>query len=373
MELDYNNLSQYTDEELIQTLHEEEYKQEMLNTQQMTLKIMLNSYYGANASPFFPLFNQQTARAITGNGRYLIKRTGQDVEEKLQKLIPSADPYWVYSDTDSCYFQVSPFVDKYAKDSGVLKQTGWVDAFYQKIIDPAVSEVIDDVLDKFNAKERANWIAAEREVIADSGVFVAKKKYTLRVRDNEGEVYDMDDPYIKIQGLEIIKGGTPNFSKKYLKEAIPVILDKTPNEIKEWFNNTRIKYLDWSLSDIAKTQGVSKVHNPEWGTTKNGRIVSVPFGSRVAVVTNKYIETNKLEEEYNLIQGNDKVQILFLMEPNPLKSEAFAFIDPKFAEIFKQYIDYDTTFEKFFVSPLDLMLKAIGVDLRHHTEEMDIW
>jgi hypothetical protein len=53
------------------------------------------------------------------------------------------------------------------------------------------------------------------EVIADAALFVAKKKYSMSVRDNEGTRYPIDDPYIKVTGLEITQGGTAPFSKKF--------------------------------------------------------------------------------------------------------------------------------------------------------------
>ena len=342
------------------------------NTEQMTAKIQINSLYGATAAKYFSLYNENIAQAITGNGRFFIRTLANNIERHLQKLIPQQKPYVIYGDTDSVYFHVEPFVEKYVKDKDILTQTKWVNNFHTKIIEKIVQQTIDELANKFNAKN-PEWIGASREVIADSGIFVAKKKYTLRVRDNEGQVYPIDDPYIKVQGLEIIKGGTPNFSKKYLKEAVPVLLDKNEKEIIKWFKTIKNDFLNWNLSDIAKTQGVSKIEDPNWGKIINGRKVSVPFGSRVAVVTNNYIKKHKLEETFNLIQPNDKVKILFLQEPNPLQSEAFAFTDVNFANKFKEYIDYDTTFDKFFVAPLKLMLNAIDVNIENKTEELDVW
>ena len=58
--------------------------------------------YGALANKGFPLFNEQMAAAITGNGRYFIRKKSNYIENKLQSLIPSEKPYVLYCDTDSC-------------------------------------------------------------------------------------------------------------------------------------------------------------------------------------------------------------------------------------------------------------------------------
>lgn len=342
------------------------------DTEQMTAKIQINSLYGAMASGHFSMYNEQMAQSITGSGRYFIKLLANKIEAKLQKMIPDKKPYIVAGDTDSVYFQIANFVDKYTKEKTITEKTKWCNSFYNKVIEDIVQETIVELSTNLNAYD-VSYIGAEREIIADSGIFVAKKKYCARVRDLEGKVFPESDPYIKIQGLEIIKGGTPNFSKKYLKEAIPVILDKSDQEILSWFKNVRDSFLQWDLDDIAKTQGVSKVADPNWGQVINGRKVSVPFGSRVCVVSNTYVEKQNLTEQFPIIEAGQKVKILFLHQPNDLRSEAFAFTDTRFAEIFREHIDYDTTFQKFFVKPLEGMLDSVGVSLKAQTQVIDVW
>ena len=364
--------SKFSNEELEAMMKEAQHMADIKNTEQMTKKIMINSLYGGMAAKHFSLYNNSMARAITGTGRFFIKLLANNIEEKLQKMMPSPNPYIIAGDTDSVYFQIEGFVEKYVNDKTITEKTKWCDAFYQKVIEPVVQDTIKFFGYRMNSFD-LSWVGAEREIIADAGIFVAKKKYAARVRNLEGKEYPEDAPYMKIQGLEIIQGGTSPFAKKYLKEAIPVILDKDTQGIKDWFNDTKSDFLNWPIEDIARTQGVSKVENPNWGKVIEGRKVSVPFGSRVCVVTNNYITKHNLMETFSLVQAGDKVKILFLEQPNPLRSEAFGFLDPRFAIDFKKYVDYDTTFEKYFVSPLQGMLDAIGINLKNQTQELDEW
>src|SRR5574344_1637548 len=75
-----------------------QYNEEFYHTQQLVEKIMINSLYGAVGKEFFPLFNLEMARAITGNGRYLVKNTANMIEERLQELNPHSGKYILYCD-----------------------------------------------------------------------------------------------------------------------------------------------------------------------------------------------------------------------------------------------------------------------------------
>ena len=56
-----------------------------------------------------------------------------------------------------------------------------------------------------------------REVIADKGIWTAKKRYILNVHDNEGVKYK--EPQLKIMGIEAVKSSTPEPVVKRLKKV----------------------------------------------------------------------------------------------------------------------------------------------------------
>lgn len=71
--------------------------------QQLVQKIMINSLYGALSLKYFILFNAEIARAITGNGRFLIKNTAKAINKKLNEVNKTeSQNFYIYSDTDSC-------------------------------------------------------------------------------------------------------------------------------------------------------------------------------------------------------------------------------------------------------------------------------
>lgn len=88
-------------EELEKLKHTAKEQESLFNTRQMVEKVLINSLYGALANKSFPLFNEQIAAAITGNGRFFIQMLAQNIEARLQELIPAEKPYITYGDTDS--------------------------------------------------------------------------------------------------------------------------------------------------------------------------------------------------------------------------------------------------------------------------------
>lgn len=342
----------------------------LYNTRQLVEKTMINSLYGAMANKWFPLFNELMAGAITGNGRFFIQNLAINIEDTLQKLLQQEKPYIIYGDTDSVYYHIEPFVERYMQQNPGLPigdYVTWADNFEKKIIQPVIAKTIDEFANKLNAYNK-DKIGAEREIIADAAVFTAKKKYYARVRDSEGTRYSDDAPKIKVMGLEIIKSSTPIWSKKYLKEAIPHILDKDENDLRDWIKSIKNEFTKVNLNQIAAVGSVSRI---DYKLGDKG----VPFGSRAALIHNKYLKDHNLEDQYAPIQAGDKCKRIFLQTPNVFNSEIIAFTNDGFVKEILKYncVDYDTNFEKNFMKPLDLMVAPMNYNLDKETAELDDW
>ncbi len=372
------NVLTYTEDELKSLSTEElntllslaEDGESLYNTRQLVEKTMINSLYGAMANKWFPLFNELMAAAITGNGRFFIQKLAINIEEALQKLLQQDKPYIIYGDTDSVYYHIEPFVEKYIQQNPGLPINDYVDfadKFEKKVIQPVIEQTIEEFAKQLNAYNK-DKIGAEREIIADAAVFTAKKKYYARVRDSEGTRYPDDAPKIKVMGLEIIKSSTPPWSKKYLKEAIPHILDKDESDLRDWIKSIRHEFTTVNLNQIADVGSVSRI---DYKLGEKG----IPFGSRAAIMHNQYIKTNNLEDQYAPIQAGDKCKRIFLQTPNAFGTEVIAYTNDGFTkEISKlNCVDYDTQFEKKFMKALDLMVAPLNYDLRKETAELDDW
>ena len=61
----------------------------------------------------------------------------------------------------------------------------------------------------------------KREVIANKGIWVAKKRYMLNVLDEEG--VRLADPKLKLMGIEAVKSSTPQVCRGKIKEQLRLL------------------------------------------------------------------------------------------------------------------------------------------------------
>lgn len=382
-ELDKKEVLEYTEFELstltLQDLNELQKEAEngelLWNTRQMTEKILMNALYGALSNKFFPLFNEEMAAAITGNGRYFIQKKSNYIEEKLQSLIPSKKPYIIYNDTDAAYYHIEPFMAKYQEQHpnlSINEYVDWANEFEKKIIQPVIQKSIDDFAEELNAYNK-DVIGSEREIIADSAIFSAKKKYIARVRDSEGTRYPENDPKIKVMGFEIIKSSTPKWSKTRLKEAIPLILDKSEIELKQWIKQIKSEYTKVPIYEISGVSSISNVtYNPN-ETDKNGKQKALTSGTKSALAYNNYLTNNSLTSKYQKVSSGDKAKRIYIRFPNKFNSNIVAFNSDNFCKELNGIIDYDTNFEKTFLNSLQLMVSSLKWNVFKETAPLDDW
>lgn len=374
------------------------------NTQQMTQKILLNSLYGALANEYFCLFNAEIAAAVTGNGRYTNKTMAYAVNDMLKaKLpLPPRKEYLIYGDTDSFYLTLDNFV-KAKSAKGTLEfedKINFCDNVCEKVIQPYINELTSKIGKSLNIVE-AGPMAMDREIIADSGIFIAKKRYIARVLDTEG--VRLKEPKKKIMGLEIVRSSTPKFCRKYLKDSIDILLDGDEESLQEWVSDVKIKFFDSPIEDISRVTGVNKISydfmvkdgirtkivdgkkvpvfkvlypdlspkqvgfnyfkNQLYYTSPDGKAecTPIPINTRSAMVHNSGIIMNDLQKDYTLISEKDKIKYCMLKLPNPTNSDVFGYLNPTIIDRLKieKYINKDEMWERFFIQSLEIMIEPL--------------
>ena len=91
-------------------------------------------------------------------------------------------------------------------------------------------------------KSRAEVIQAGRESVAETGLFITKKRYAILIYDLEGYRQDVEDKpgKIKAMGLDLKRSDTPVFIQDFLNELLLMVLTK----------KTEAEVLDLSLIHI---------------------------------------------------------------------------------------------------------------------------
>ena len=81
----------------------------------------------------------------------------------------------------------------------------FLDRAAREVIEPVIDKIYSDLAESVGAFEQKMVMA--REVIADKGIWTAKKRYILNVHDSEGVRFEK--PKLKMMGIEAVKSSTP--------------------------------------------------------------------------------------------------------------------------------------------------------------------
>ena len=179
-------------------------KATQLHNSQMSIKISMNSLYGATANIYFLYYIMEFAEAITTSGQLSVRYAQKSVNNYLNKLLKTEDvDYIVYIDTDSIYVNFGPLIEEVFGTTDITREQG------EKFLDKVCATKIEGVL-KTGYEELARKMGAyrqamfmKREKITDKSVFIAKKRYIMNTLNSEGVHYD--EPKISVTGLESVR------------------------------------------------------------------------------------------------------------------------------------------------------------------------
>lgn len=372
LSMQIEDFEKFSTEKILEIIELLELEAQQDNVQQMALKILINSLYGALANQHFLLANPDMAAAITASGRFFVQLLANRVEEKLQELLPWDNKYVIAGDTDSIYLTLKPIVDRKFKDRsevGTMEVVDWVNNFEDKFIKPLIDSVIKEygeILNIYDTKQ----VGVEREIISDRAFFVAKKRYAARVLDSEGVRFELDDPKIKVMGLEIARSSTPPWVKDKLTESISIILDNDEYGVRKWRDETKLQYTSQDIESISATQGISTL---DYDIKDKG----IPQGVRSALAHNIWVKQNGLEDEIELLQPGEKYKRCYLKTPNRFNTDIISYQSPKIVKIIEEdgIFDYSTNFQKQFEQPLERMIEGMGYNIedKPHFGNLDDW
>lgn len=330
-----------------------------LNTLQMAIKILMNSEYGAMANEFFRYFSLEIAEAITSSGQLAIRWAGKYLNNYMNKICQTENEEYVfYMDTDSLYVEFDRFVERYNLDQGDHNTTiDMLNKVATDKIEPEIERIYQALAVYTNA--HAQKMVMKREVIANNGVWTAKKRYALNVFDSEHVKYA--EPQIKIMGLESVRSSVPQICRDAYKEAVKLTLSSDEVTIQEFVVEFENKFRSGDLQNIAFPRGVNNIE--KWVDDTSGLPISgCPIHVRASLVFNKFL-SDKGIVDIEPIRSGDKIKYVYLKKGNPLNSHVVGFINfvpTELETIIMKYIDYDTQFDKTFLTPIRNFVSVVG-------------
>ena len=279
------------------------------------------------------------------------------MNEYLNKLLGTKDEDFVIaSDTDSIYITFDKLVDKvFEKGTDVQKIVNFLDTIAKEKIEPYIDKSYQTLADMMSAYDQKMFM--KREVIADKGIWTAKKRYILNAWDIEGVRFK--EPQLKVMGIESVKSSTPAPCRVKIKEALQIIMKGGEQELNDFLISFRNEFKNLPPEDIAYPRSCNGLK--KFGSSSSIFIKGTPMHIKGSLVYNHMIKQKKLDFKYQYIQEGDKIKFVELRQPNPLGCNVISFMGTLPTELdIAKYIDYDTQYEKSFVDPLSFVTEKIG-------------
>ena len=324
---------------------------------QWAKKIALNSAYGAIGNQYFRYYDVRQATAITSSGQFVIRFIEKNVNEYMNKILKTHDKvdYIVASDTDSIYLTLDKLVEATCKDKSKADTLKFLNKVVNSRIEPFIDKCFAELADYTNAIKQK--MVMKREVIADKGIWTAKKRYMLNVLDEEGITFE--EPKLKIMGIEAVKSSTPEVCRGKIKEAIKLIMTKGEDELQAFVAEFKKEFYQMTAEQISFPRSCNNLKKYMHGS--NIFIKGTPIHVKGALIYNHQLKQFKLHRKYPLIQEGDKIKFLKLKEANPFKFDVISYVTKLPSEFkLQEYIDYDIMFQKTFLDPMSFILNSIG-------------
>ena len=342
----------------------------------MAKKISLNSAYGAIGNNWFRYYDILVAEAITTSGQLSIRWIEKELNKYLNKILGTGDKdYVLASDTDSVYITFDELVNKSfgtekvasENESGLETErvVGFLDRLAREKIEPFIDKSYQELADYVSAYDQK--MSMKREVIADKGIWTAKKRYILNAWDVEGVKYK--EPQLKIMGIEAVKSSTPAPCRQKIKDALKIIMSGNEKMLNTFIQEFREEFMSLPPEEIAyprSVNGLSKFSDSNQLFAKGA-----PIHVKGGILYNHLVRKNKLSHKYEYIQEGDKIKFLNLKLPNIYQSSAISFMTklPKELDLHDK-IDYNIQFSKSFVEPLKFITDNINwlIDTSYGTQ-----
>jgi len=323
------------------------------DNEQMAVKIMMNSLYGAMSNKWFRYYDIRMAEAITISGQLTIRWAENTINKYLNNLLKTDGvDYVIAIDTDSLYVRMGDLVKQVMPDeTDQDKICKFIDKVAEQKIEPLLAKTYETLKEYVHAYDQRMHM--KREVIASKVIFTGKKRYIANVLNNEGVQYAK--PKIKITGIESVRSSTPQVCRKLIEKTLSLIMNEDEFAVQKFIEIARGEFQKLNPEDVAFPRGVSNL----WKQQKEG--VGIPIHVRASRRYNQLIKELNINNKYEEIKNGDKVKFTYLKMPNPAKQNVIAFpiiLPPEFD--LKRFVDYDTQFDKSYVDPIRHILDAIG-------------
>ena len=327
------------------------------NLRQYVLKILLNSGYGAFVNKYFRWYDQRIGKSITLSGQLVIQIAEREINNWMNKVLQTENvDYIIAIDTDSNYLNCQPLVDKFFANKSKDEVVDILDRIAKEQVQKVLEAGWEDTKEYMNAYSQK--MVMEREAIASSAFWTAKKRYAMCVWDMEGVRMPPDKPKLKIQGLDAIRSSTPQSCRQALLDMIRLTLLQDEKTVQQYIADFKAKFVNMQFEDIAFPRTMNNISKM---TLANGFGKGTPPHIRGAIQFNRLLKKYGLEKDWETMKDGEKGKFIYLREPNNIGTNVLSFNHTVPKEFdFVKYIDFEKQFAKAIIEPMEIILNPIG-------------
>ena len=323
-------------------------KSEYFERRQYLQKIVLNSLYGVLGLPTFRFYDVDNAEAVTYTGQSLIKFTKKAANAYYNRELNDKEDYCIYIDTDSVFYSATPLIKKRYTDLDtsnddqmtkvILNIANEVQSYLNRGYDYFAKKFCNLDKHRFNIKQ---------EVIAKSGLFVTKKRYGLKIINDNGKKVNK----MMIKGLDTVRSSFPVAMREMLGKLLEDILMDVPKvQLDKFIINFKnsMKLMDFNKIAIPiGVKGIHKYRNDNDYIFKSHKL-GTPIHVKSALYYNDFLKYKKIEKQYSGISNGEKIKWVYLKQ-NPLNINTKAYKGyedpPQVLDFIRQYINPDKIYK----------------------------
>jgi DNA polymerase elongation subunit (family B) len=289
-------------------------------------KINLNSLYGAILNPGCRFFDKRIGQSTTLTGRTIAKHMDAHVNECITGKYDHVGDAIIYGDTDSCYFTAYPVLKKEIDEGRMTWNRNTVIALYDSIAEQVNLSFPGFMEQAFHCpREMGAIIRGGREIVADKGLFITKKRYAVLFYDKDGKRYDVGGKpgKVKAMGLDLKRSDTPKVIQEFLSDILDDVLngvDKDP--IVEKIREFKMLFKErpgWEKGSPKRVNNLTMYGNKE---IKEGK-TNMPGHVRAAINWNNLRRMNS--DNYSLAVVDGMKVIVCKLKQNPLGWTSIAY------------------------------------------------
>ena len=336
----------------------------LLNIKQHTIKIFINTVYGALGNKVFPLGDDDLARSITLTGQAVIKQGNNILTNYIKEKVGLTDDEVkedtpiIYNDTDSVYITLESLIKN--TELKFLDSKGKISPEFYKEVE-SIEAYLNTEIKKWCEKSlnsQDSRIIFKREAICDVGVFLQKKRYVIHILDEEG----IPTEKFKYTGVEIARTTMPAPIKPLAKKIVEtMLLTQDQQKTGEVIEKAYELFKTLPIGDISFVTGLKGYEKYSHRCDGFKTVKSMPLHVKAAYMHNLLLNHFNIDKKYEKIGSGDKIRYFYVKQPNKYNINAIAYkyyYPEEFTKIFEP--DHDLMFEKIIYSAVERFYDAVS-------------